>query len=147
MRLTQASVRPASHPVRASDVMAPLVVHARRLEGHADYVRAACVSPVSVETWATGSYDHTVKLWDVRAGGGGSGSKAPCTLSIDHGAPVESLAFLPSGAAWCPFDSVGTLTGHVPCRWRLGCGSQRLRRRPTVHCWLCERCWRTGRQL
>jgi WD40 repeat protein len=39
-----------------------------RLDGHADYVRAAAVSPTSAETWATGAYDHVVKLWVSRDG-------------------------------------------------------------------------------
>lgn len=37
-----------------------------------------------------GGYDHTVKLWDVRAG-------PQCSMSLDHGAPVEDVAFFPSG--------------------------------------------------
>ena len=51
------------------------------------------VSPVNTETWATGGYDHIVKLWDVRAGGG----KDSCTMSMEHGAPIEDLAFFSSG--------------------------------------------------
>jgi WD40 repeat protein len=31
-----------------------------------------------------------VKLWDVRAG-------PQCSMSLDHGAPVEDVAFFPSG--------------------------------------------------
>jgi len=37
-----------------------------------------------------GGYDHIVKLWDVRAG-------PQATMSVDHGAPVEDVAFFPSG--------------------------------------------------
>jgi len=47
---------------------------------------------VNTETWATGGYDHIVKLWDVRAG-----SQDSCTMSIEHGAPIEDLAFFSSG--------------------------------------------------
>lgn len=36
-----------------------------------------------------GSYDHTVKLWDKRT--------KDCALSINHGAPVESLLMFPGG--------------------------------------------------
>ena len=39
-----------------------------RLDGHGDYVRASAVSPTQPDLWATGSYDHTCRLWDVRAG-------------------------------------------------------------------------------
>ncbi len=68
------------------------------MDGHTDYVRAAGVSPSNMETWATGGYDHVVKLWDVRgSGGGSSGNGAECVMSMDHGAPIEDLAFFPSG--------------------------------------------------
>ncbi len=36
-------------------------------------------------------YDHICKLWDVRSG--------QCSMSVNHGAPVESVAFLPTGVA------------------------------------------------
>ena len=36
-----------------------------------------------------GSYDHTVKLWDAR--------ENKCTLTMDHGAPVESVLLYPGG--------------------------------------------------
>ncbi|GLC39732.1 hypothetical protein PLESTM_000933800 [Pleodorina starrii] len=77
-----------------------------RLDGHRDYVRAAAASPTSPDTWATGGYDHTVKLWDVRAGG------AP-VLSLDHGAPVEDVAFFPSGSL------AVTAGGNYLCVWDL----------------------------
>jgi WD40 repeat protein len=117
-----------------------------RLDGHADYVRACAASPASPDVWATGSYDHSVHLWDVRSaevpvlascvmqlpallhtadasaaraascqpamratGRGdamhGKVSCAPewvpsvqCTMTLDHGAPIEATAFLPGGA-------------------------------------------------
>ena len=34
-------------------------------------------------------YDHVCKLWDAR--------NHSCTMSVNHGAPIESLAFFPSG--------------------------------------------------
>lgn len=61
-----------------------------RMDGHRDYVRAAAVSPAAPDVWATGSYDHTVRLWDVRSG-------ECCTGPLDHGAPVEDVAFFPTG--------------------------------------------------
>lgn len=36
-----------------------------------------------------GSYDHTVKLFDTRIG--------ECVMSVDHGAPVESVLMFPTG--------------------------------------------------
>lgn len=60
-----------------------------RLEGHSDYVRSAAVSPSSGDTWATAGYDHICKLWDVRS--------QECVMNLDHGAPIEDVAFFPSG--------------------------------------------------
>jgi len=43
------------------------------------------------------SYDHVCKLWDTR--------QLRCLTSVDHGAPIESVAFFPSGEwawAWLP---------------------------------------------
>ncbi|KMZ58677.1 putative U3 small nucleolar RNA-associated protein [Zostera marina] len=59
---------------------------------HKDYIRAGAACPVSPEVFATGSYDHSVKLWDIRANECG-GSVA----EFNHGSPVESIMFLPSG--------------------------------------------------
>ena len=70
------------------------------LRGHTDYVRAC--APVeggnnsASVVWATGGYDHTVKLWDARTSGAGAGSDGS-VLSVDHGAPVEAVAVFPSG--------------------------------------------------
>ncbi|XP_006657569.1 protein SLOW WALKER 1 [Oryza brachyantha] len=57
---------------------------------HRDYIRAGAASPVDHNIFATGSYDHTVKLWDARTG------QTP-SLSFSHGELVESVLFLPSG--------------------------------------------------
>ncbi|MEW5302577.1 MAG: hypothetical protein WDW36_005346 [Sanguina aurantia] len=62
-----------------------------RLDGHTDYVRAAGVSPANMETWATGGYDHSVRLWDMRM-------RNSCVMTLDHGSPVEDLEFFPSGS-------------------------------------------------
>ncbi|KAK9841941.1 hypothetical protein WJX81_000200 [Elliptochloris bilobata] len=60
-----------------------------RLTGHTDYVRAAAASPLSSDTWATGGYDHVVKLWDLRA--------KQAVMTLEHGAPVEDVAFFFAG--------------------------------------------------
>lgn len=57
---------------------------------HGDYVRALDVSPVHQSSFITGSYDHTVKLWDSRAD--------ECVSTMDHGQPVEFCLISPSGA-------------------------------------------------
>eukprot|EP01128_Nolandella_sp_AFSM9_P010716 TRINITY_DN743_c9_g1_i1.p1 TRINITY_DN743_c9_g1~~TRINITY_DN743_c9_g1_i1.p1 ORF type:complete len:557 (+),score=137.18 TRINITY_DN743_c9_g1_i1:116-1672(+) len=58
--------------------------------GHTDRVRTGAVFESSKDTLATGSYDHSVKIWDVRSGS--------CSLSFDHGAPVEDLVVFPGGS-------------------------------------------------
>ncbi|KAG8226235.1 hypothetical protein J437_LFUL006337 [Ladona fulva] len=56
---------------------------------HNDYIRAGATSPISPDIVLSGSYDQTVKLYDLRL------DKA--ILSVDHGSPVESVIFLPTG--------------------------------------------------
>ncbi|KAJ3302630.1 snoRNA-binding rRNA-processing protein [Kappamyces sp. JEL0829] len=59
------------------------------LLGHTDYVRTACVSPINGNLVLSGSYDHSVKLWDA--------SSLECTLTMNHGSPVEKVLFLSGG--------------------------------------------------
>lgn len=109
-----------------------------RLTGHEDYVRAIAASPAGGggDTWASGSYDHTVKLWDVRAGGGSRGGSngSACVMTLDHGAPVEALAFLPGGGGGLLVSAGGTSL----CVWDLLGGGRLLKRlgnfQKTVSC-------------
>ncbi|KOB65094.1 U3 small nucleolar RNA-associated protein 15-like protein [Operophtera brumata] len=56
---------------------------------HTDYLRAGAPSPISSNIFASGSYDHTVKLFDSRT--------SDSVLTVNHGSPVEATLFLPSG--------------------------------------------------
>lgn len=56
---------------------------------HTDYIRAGAVSPVAPDIILSGAYDNTVKMYDTRTN--------TTVLSVDHGSPIESLLFLPSG--------------------------------------------------
>ncbi|NWY56358.1 UTP15 protein, partial [Chionis minor] len=56
---------------------------------HTDYVRCGCASKVNADVFITGSYDHTVKLFDARM--------KSSVMTIDHGQPVESVLLFPSG--------------------------------------------------
>ncbi|XP_050768932.1 U3 small nucleolar RNA-associated protein 15 homolog isoform X1 [Gymnogyps californianus] len=56
---------------------------------HADYVRCGCTSKVNADVFITGSYDHTVKLFDART--------KSSVMTIEHGQPVESVLLFPSG--------------------------------------------------
>lgn len=99
---------------------------AGKLTGHTDYVRSAAVSPSDGSIWATGGYDHTCRLWDLRSN--------KCILNLDHGAPVESLTFFPSGGL------VVSAGGPQVCVWDVLGGGRLLHRlsnyQKTVTC-LC----------
>lgn len=60
------------------------------LDGHTDHVRCLATNPASPDVWASGSYDHTVKLWDVR-------SQGESVMEVDHGHPVQAALILPGG--------------------------------------------------
>ena len=61
------------------------------MEGHQDYVRCGAVHDDVGDMFVSGGYDHTVRLWDVRAASGGA------VMQLDHGAPVEAVLSLPGG--------------------------------------------------
>ena len=56
---------------------------------HADYIRAGAVSPISKDILLSGGYDKHIYMYDTRTN--------KKILNVSHEAPVESLAFLPSG--------------------------------------------------
>eukprot|EP00939_MAST-03C_sp_MAST-3C-sp1_P005296 g5296.t1 len=63
--------------------------------GHDDYVRCIAESPMKGSgegsMWATGSYDHTVRLWDTR-----ESNKGPASMILNHGDPVDAVVYLSS---------------------------------------------------
>lgn len=59
------------------------------LNGHKDQVRSGIISPSSEHIWASGSHDHTVKMWDTRS--------QECISTLEHSEPVEDVLILPSG--------------------------------------------------
>jgi len=62
----------------------------RRFDGHTDFVRCGALNPNSPKLLVTGSYDHTVRLWDVNS--------PKCIMELQHAAPVEVQA-VASGSA------------------------------------------------
>lgn len=57
---------------------------------HKDYIRAGAINPVSPTTLLSGGYDQIVKMYDSRT--------ENCVMTLNHGAPIEALIFLPSGS-------------------------------------------------
>jgi U3 small nucleolar RNA-associated protein 15 len=57
---------------------------------HTDYVRALDVSPIHQTGFISGSYDHSVRIWDSR--------QADSVSTLDHGQPVDFCMISPSGA-------------------------------------------------
>ena len=90
-----------------------------RLDGHLDYVRAGVQSPQAMDLWATGGYDHVCRLWDVR--------QRRSVVEVDHGAPIESAAFLPSGTL------LVTAGGPFLCVWDVLTTGRLLRKIETHH--------------
>ena len=94
-------------------------VQTARLDGHRDYVRALAPSP-SVSggggggggggIWASGGYDHLVKLWDVRADGA-LASPAPWPSAPSPSAPSPSA---PSPSASSPSASSPSASASSP---------------------------------
>ncbi|MGH0175921.1 UNVERIFIED_CONTAM: hypothetical protein FKN15_006192 [Acipenser sinensis] len=56
---------------------------------HTDYVRCGTTSKLNPDLFVTGSYDHTIKVFDARADSS--------VMTMDHGQPVESVLLFPSG--------------------------------------------------
>lgn len=59
---------------------------------HNDYVRAGAVNSVLSDVVLSGGYDHCVKMYDTRT--------EKTILSVNHGSPIESVLFLPSGGVF-----------------------------------------------
>lgn len=79
---------------------------------HQDYVRCGVESQASSDFFLTGSYDHTVKLFDLRS--------RESVLTVHHGSPVESILMFPGGGI---FLSAG---GNVVKVWDALAGGKLL---------------------
>jgi len=81
---------------------------------HTDYVKSGRCSAQTSEVLLSGSYDHTVRLWDRRDSGGG------LMLTLDHGSPVEDVLFLPNESL------IASTGGHEVRIWDLVAGGKLL---------------------
>jgi WD40 repeat protein len=61
----------------------------QELKGHSDLVRTVVFSPDS-KLLASGSYDRTIRLWDVKTG-------TPCSKLEGHEASIHTVIFSPDG--------------------------------------------------
>jgi U3 small nucleolar RNA-associated protein 15 len=73
--------------------------------GHTDYVRCGFESPSNPNLWVSGSYDHTLRVWDTRAP-----PSEQCVMMMDHGAPIQDALFLPMGSL---LISAGTIMADL----------------------------------
>jgi len=65
-------------------------------KGHKDYIRCGAVTfGANSDLFVTGSYDHTIRVWDSRINP--NGNEDGCVLSFNHGHPVEDVLFMPAG--------------------------------------------------
>ncbi|XP_052899299.1 U3 small nucleolar RNA-associated protein 15 homolog [Anopheles moucheti] len=76
--------------------------HVHTFTGHEDYIRAGCTSPISPNIILSGGYDRKIRMYDTRV--------KDTVMTVDHGQPVESLVFLPSGGI---FISAGGTSVNV----------------------------------
>jgi len=82
---------------------------------HTDYVRAGCVSSISNDILVSGSYDHSVRMWDRRAAADGKEG-----IVMQHGAPVEDVLLLPGGGL------LATVGGNYVKIWDLVAGGRAI---------------------
>ncbi|XP_062240650.1 U3 small nucleolar RNA-associated protein 15 homolog [Platichthys flesus] len=66
----------------------PNTTELNRYQEHTDYIRCGVTSKLNRDLFITGSYDHTLKVFDARM------EKSVMTMDHDH--PVESLLLYPS---------------------------------------------------
>jgi len=58
---------------------------------HKDYVRSGCASEITADVIASGSYDHTVRMFDKRVPNNS-------TMVFHQDSPVEAVMFFPNGS-------------------------------------------------
>ncbi|XP_002167466.1 U3 small nucleolar RNA-associated protein 15 homolog isoform X1 [Hydra vulgaris] len=60
------------------------------VKAHKDYIRSGCINPTSSDIFISGSYDHKIKMWDLRS--------PSVAMEMNHGAPIECVIFHQNGS-------------------------------------------------
>ena len=97
------------------DILGTSSTPLQTFSGHTDYVRCAAMNPASPDLFATGSLDHTVRMWDARAEG-----KSACVMRLQHAEPVRACLVLPGG------NVAFTAAGSTMYAWDLLAGGKQL---------------------
>lgn len=83
-------------------------------KAHTDSIRSVKISDVNDNIFVTGSYDHTVKVWDTR-----QAAETPnATFVVNHGAPVEQILLSANDKF---LFTAGGLSVKI---WDLSCGGR-----------------------
>jgi len=60
------------------------------IKAHKDYIRSGSINEINTSHFITGSYDHTIKVWDCRMNS--------VAMEMNHGAPVECIIMHDNGS-------------------------------------------------
>jgi U3 small nucleolar RNA-associated protein 15 len=106
----------------------------RKKMGHTDYIRCLAPSPVDANLLVSGSYDHSVKMWDLR-------QKAPA-VEIKLKAQVESVLLTGNGGI------LATASGNEVQLWDMLTGGRALHTFSNHQKNVTSLCWEgTGSRL
>jgi WD40 repeat protein len=80
----------------------------RTFKAHSEAIWSVAISPDG-QNLATGSWDHSIKLWDLNELESQYFSSTPAQILLGHGDKVQSVAFSPDGQTLASGDFAGTV--------------------------------------
>jgi len=80
----------------------------RTFTAHSEAIWSVAISPDG-QTLATGSWDHSIKLWDLEELESRYFNNTPKQILLGHGEKVQSVAFSPNGKTLASGDLAGTV--------------------------------------